>query len=94
LEVDLPVTLTEAALGGKVDVPTPKGTITLTVPPASSSGKRLRVKGHGVQTPDHVGDLYAILQIVLPASLDKEATDLATRFASKYTSAPRVDLRW
>ena len=94
LEVDLPVTVAEAALGGKVDVPTPKGTITLTVPPASSSGKRLRVKGHGVQSPDHAGDLYAILQIVLPTSLDTEATELATRLGQKYTSAPRADLRW
>src|SRR4051812_14391851 len=48
LEVRVPVTLAEAALGAKVDVPTPKGTISLRIPPGSSSGKRLRIKGHGV----------------------------------------------
>ena len=49
LEVTVPITLAEALAGGKIDVPTPHGTITLTVPPGSSSGRKLRVKGHGVK---------------------------------------------
>ena len=55
----MPITLAEGALGGKVDVPTPRGTISLRVPANSSSGKKLRVKGHGV-TPKNgePGDLY------------------------------------
>src|SRR4029079_11271094 len=48
LELKVPVTLAEAALGAKVDIPTPKGTISLRVPPATSSGTKLRVKGHGI----------------------------------------------
>ena len=51
LDVRVPVTLAEAALGAKIDVPTPQGTIALTVPPNTSSGKRLRIKGHGVRPP-------------------------------------------
>ena len=67
----LPVTLAEAVLGAKVDVPTPYGTITLRIPPRTSSGARLRVKGHGVKHKDGTkGDLYAEVQIVLPETID------------------------
>ena len=73
LEVRVPVTLAEAALGAKVDVPTPKGTISLRVPAGTSSGKKLRIKGHGVpQRNGEPGDLYAEIQIVLPSPLDEE----------------------
>lgn len=66
LEFDLPVSLREAVLGCKVEAPTPKGTLVLTVPPMSSSGKRLRVRGYGVQPQGKpAGDLFAVLQIVL-----------------------------
>ena len=50
LEVQLPVTLAEAALGSKIDVPTPHGTVTLTIPAGTSSGKRLRVRAARRQT--------------------------------------------
>ena len=92
LEVDVPVTLAEAGLGGKIDVPTPKGVITLTIPPGTSSGKRLRVKGHGVQaaTP---GDLYAEIKIVLPAELDAESQELVKQSDAKNEMQPRPDLR-
>ena len=60
LEVKVPVTLAEAALGGKVDVPTPKGTISLSIPAGTSSGQKLRIKGMGVTTDKGgAGDLYA-----------------------------------
>src|SRR5262245_45486048 len=49
LDVRVPVTLAEAAMGATVDVPTPHGTISLKIPPNTSSGKRLRAKGQGVQ---------------------------------------------
>ena len=68
----LPVTPWEAALGGKVQVPTPAGKIDLNIPAASSSGKRMRLKGRGIpgKTP---GDFYVTLEIALPNSLsDKE----------------------
>ena len=94
LEVIVPVTLAEAALGAKLDVPTPKGTITLTLPPGTSSGKRLRVKGHGVQTKDSPGDLYAEVQIVLPGSMDDESVELVRKFDQRQAMTPRADLRW
>ncbi len=94
LEVNVPVTLAEAGLGAKVDVPTPKGVITLTVPPGTSSGKRLRVKGHGVQLKESPGDLYAEIQIVLPTQIDAESAELIRQFDKRQPLKPRADLRW
>ena len=62
LRLDLPISLKEAVLGAKIKVPTPKGSVTLSVPKGSSSGKTLRLKGKGVKG----GDLLARLQIILP----------------------------
>ncbi len=99
LEVRVPVTVAEAAQGAKVDVPTPRGTITLTIPPGSSSGKKLRIKGHGVvDSKGDKGDLYAELQIVLPASLDEESLELIKKLDEHLNihnpQQPRKDLRW
>jgi curved DNA-binding protein len=67
----------------------------LTVPPATSSGKRLRVKGHGVQTPSGgAGDLYAEIQIALPKSLDPESQELVRQFDQRQSHHPRSNLKW
>jgi DnaJ-class molecular chaperone len=95
LEVTVPITLAEALKGGKIDVPTPHGTITLTVPPGVSSGRKLRVKGHGVRTSSgEPGDLFAELQIVLPNNLSEEDRRQMLAVAEKYTDNPRAELRW
>ena len=95
LEVDIPVTLAEAALGAKVDLPAPKGVITLTIPPGTSSGRRLRVRGHGVQSVNGgPGDLFAEVQIVLPDKLDTESEALIRQFDERNELLPRKDLRW
>jgi DnaJ-class molecular chaperone len=93
LEVRVPVTLAEAAQGAKVDVPTPKGTITLTVPPNTSSGKKLRVKGHGIKT-DPPGDLFAEIQIVLPENLSSQDRQTVADVSGRYPQNPRTGLRW
>jgi len=95
LNVTVPVTLAEAALGGKVDVPTPHGTVTLKVPPGSSSGTRLRIKGHGVRVgQDPPGDLYAELSIVLPETLDEESQRLVKKLDERTDVSLRADLLW
>jgi curved DNA-binding protein len=95
LEVDVPVTVVEAALGAKVDVPTPKGTITLTVPPGTSSGRRLRIKGHGVPANKEAnGDLFAVVQIAMPPLMDDEARELLRKFDQLQPLDPRADLKW
>ena len=99
LDVRVPVTLAEAALGSKIDLPTPRGTISLRVPAGTSSGKKLRVKGHGVtpKTGDP-GDLFAIIEIVLPTPLDDESIELIKKLDAYVESAhpqhPRQELRW
>ncbi len=94
LEVKLPVTLPEAVLGAKVDVPTPYGTIALRIPPRTNSGTRLRIKGHGVKHKDGTkGDLYAEVQIMLPERLDDDLVSAARKLESN-TDNPRRDLRW
>jgi DnaJ-class molecular chaperone len=95
LDVRVPVTLAEAALGAKVDVPTPHGTISLTVPPNTSSGKRLRIKGHGVRPAGgEPGDLFAEIQIELPNRLTDEERRQVAEISNRYPQSPRADLRW
>jgi len=95
LELAVPVTLAEAALGAKIDVPTPQGEISLKVPAGTSSGKRLRLKGLGVPAADGSrGDLYAEIQIVIPESLDEESLELVRRFDKRRVLQPRADLKW
>jgi DnaJ-class molecular chaperone len=95
LIVKVPVTVAEAALGAKVDIPTPHGTITMKVPAGTSSGARLRAKGQGIQKRDgQPGDLYAELQIVLPKHLDHESQELLRQLAERLKDNPRADLSW
>lgn len=95
LEVDLPVTVSEAALGAKVDLPTPWGTVAVTVPAGTSSGQRLRLKGQGIRTSDgRQGDLYAVVQIRLPGRLDEKAKASIRDLERCYTTSPRAELRW
>ncbi len=82
LIVDLPLAPWEAALGAKVSVPTIDGEATLTVPPGTQSGQKLRLKGRGLpqqrgQSPDgQRGDLLARAKIVVPAKLNDEQRKL------------------
>lgn len=70
IRLDVPVTLKEAALGGKIRVPTPSGAVSVTLPPRSSSGKVLRLKGKGVKRGAEAGDAYVSIRIVLPEKPD------------------------
>ncbi len=93
LEVSVPVTLAEAALGATIDIPTPKGEISLKVPPGTSGGNRLRLKGMGVPGKKD-GDLYAVIRIVLPESLDVESAKLVRHFDQRNSLNPRSNLKW
>ncbi len=95
LLIDVPVTMTEAALGAKVDVPTlTEGMVSVSVPPGSSSGTRLRLRGKGVpdRKTNERGDLFAVLKIVVPKELDDRSRDLLSDFAELNTECPRRDL--
>ncbi len=95
LHVKVPVTLAEAVLGAKVDVPTPKGMVTLSVPAGTSSGAKLRVKGHGVAPKNgSPGDLLAEIQIVLPHEIGDDDRTAIEAFDKRYPLEPRKGLRW
>src|SRR3954452_9541405 len=80
LRLELPVTLYEAVLGGKVRVPTLDGAVQLAIPPGTSSGRTLRVKGKGLPSKDGAGDLYATVRIVLPEGGDAELEELMKKW--------------
>mgnify|MGYP005834125237 FL=1 len=98
LYVKLPVTIPEAVLGAKVDVPTPRGTLSVKVPPGTSSGKRLRIPGHGVRSKDgEPGDLYVEIRIFSPdgvETLTQSERQAIQDLGRKYDRNPRADLRW
>ncbi|MDP1914031.1 DnaJ C-terminal domain-containing protein [Brevundimonas sp.] len=70
LTMDQPVALYDAVLGGKIPVRTPEGTVSMTIPAGSSSGKVLRLKGRGAFADGKRGDLLARLMITLPEDND------------------------
>lgn len=95
LVVKVPVTLAEAALGAKVDVPTPHGEIALKIPAGTSSGTRLRAKGQGIKKSDGTtGDLYAEIQIEIPQKIDEKSEELIRQLDSRQQLEPRADLEW
>ncbi|MEI8228569.1 MAG: DnaJ C-terminal domain-containing protein [Planctomycetota bacterium] len=99
LEVTLPISLSEAIAGAKVDVPTPWGTIALKVPAKTSGGRKLRAAGMGVRHANGAkGDLIAEVQIVLPdtaadATLEK-LLEAAKASEASAGPGPRAQLRW
>jgi DnaJ-class molecular chaperone len=93
LRLDLPVTLYEAVLGARVNVPTLDGAVELTVPAGSNGGRTLRLRGKGLPDPQGAaGDLLVTLRIVLPDEADSELQSLMRKWESQKPFNPRTDL--
>jgi DnaJ-class molecular chaperone len=94
IHVELPVTLAEAVLGGKVTVPTVTGDVTLTIPPGSNTGSTLRLKGKGIPARggEPAGDQYVRLKVVLPKPADEELKAFLEGWAPRHTYDPREEL--
>lgn len=95
LVVDVPISPSEAALGAKVDVPTlTEGTVVLTVPPSTSSGAKLRLRGKGVRNhkTGERGDQFVVLKISVPKDLSEEARTLYEKLAELNPKNPREGL--
>ena len=94
LMVEVPITVAEAVLGAKVDVPTLDGMKSSTIPPGSSSGQKLRLRGQGVPAapgkPE--GDLFLILKIVVPRSADETSRRLIREFDERNPLSPRASI--
>jgi len=95
LLVDVPITPAEAVLGGKVDVPTlTEGTVVMTIPPGTSSGAKLRLRGKGVldRKSGERGDQLAVVKIVVPRTVSPEAEELYRQLLEAAPENPREDL--
>ena len=92
--LELPVSLYEALLGTKVEVPTLDGPVTLTVPPGASCGAKLRIKGRGVERGSERGDQYAVIKIIVPRNLDDEDRKLLQQLQAKHPIDARADVKW
>ncbi len=94
LLVDVPVTPAEAALGAKVEVPTlSDGHMTMTLPPGTSSGAKLRLRGKGLrQKNGERGDLLAVVKIVVPKNLSDHERELYQQLSEVSSQNPRSRL--
>jgi DnaJ-class molecular chaperone len=89
--VEVPIGVAEAVLGAKVDVPTLEGgRLTVKVPPGTSSGARLRLRGKGIAG----GDQYIEIKVVVPKADDARTRELMEEFARLHPQNPRAHLGW
>jgi DnaJ-class molecular chaperone len=92
LRVDLPITLYEAVLGGKVRVPTVGSAVELSIPKNTSSGRTFRLKGKGLPKAGGAGDLFVTTRIMLPDGNDAELEALMQKWRDGHPYNPRSDL--
>jgi molecular chaperone DnaJ len=90
----IPITLPEAALGAKIEVPTVSGKAQLRIPPGTQSGQlfRLREKGAPSLRTNTRGDQYVEVKVVLPKIIDEDTKNLLREFAKRNPANPRVEL--
>jgi DnaJ-class molecular chaperone len=91
LRLDLPVTLYEAVLGGKVRVPTLGSAVELSIPKNTSSGRTFRLKGKGLPKAGGNGDLFVTTRIMLPDGNDAELEALMQKWRDAHPYNPRSD---
>lgn len=86
LFVDVPVTVDEAILGGKVKVPTLDGIVTMTLPAGTDSGKKFKLKGKGIpnKRTGNKGDQFAVIKIVVPKSVNKKTKEALEEVKKAY----------
>lgn len=89
LTLDLPVTIAEAALGAVVTIPTLSGAVAIRIPPATPSGRVLRVRGRGIPFVDGPGDLLVSVKVVTPEDLNDDQRQALEAFAAA-TPSPRA----
>jgi curved DNA-binding protein len=94
--LDVPITISEACLGAKIEMPTIDGRTVVTIPPGTSSGTKLRLKGKGVMDPktNTRGDQFAVVRIVPPPALSERQRKLIAELQSESDFNPRRSLNW
>jgi DnaJ-class molecular chaperone len=88
--MDLPVSVPDAVLGGKVEAPTPDGPVSLSIPAGANTGSTLRLKGKGMPGPaGRRGDLMARVVVTLPDRPDAELQKFAETWRAERPYTPR-----
>ncbi|MBM3543865.1 MAG: J domain-containing protein [Alphaproteobacteria bacterium] len=91
--VELPITLDEAVLGGKVEVPTISGRVSATVPQGANTGQILRLKGRGIKTRSGTGDQLVKLSVMMPEKIDDDLKSFAETWRQGHAYDPRRKLK-
>jgi DnaJ-class molecular chaperone len=89
LRTNVPITLYEAVLGGKVRVPTLGGAVELAIPARTSGGRTFRLKGKGMMVDGNTGDLFATVRIALPEAGDPDLDELMKKWRDQKPYDPR-----
>jgi molecular chaperone DnaJ len=95
IQLTVPVTIAEASLGAKVEVPTIDGRAQLKIPPGTQSGQKLRMRERGVenaQRPGQRGDQIVIVDVVVPTLQDERSKEIMREFAKLNSQDPRAGL--
>jgi len=95
IHLHVPITIAEAALGSKVDVPTIDGRAQLRIPPGTQSGQKLRMRERGVENagaPGQRGDEIVTVEVVVPQLNDERSKEIMREFAKLNNQDPRVTL--
>jgi curved DNA-binding protein len=94
--LDLPISLSEAALGTKVEIPTLEGKTVLTIPAGTGGGAKLRLKGKGIKPAGNQpqGDQYVTVRVVPPKSLNDRQKELMEEFREAGEESPRNNIKW
>ncbi|MEB3212255.1 MAG: J domain-containing protein [Leptolyngbyaceae bacterium] len=92
IQCRVPVTPSEAALGGAIDVPTLDGRVKMRIPPGVQSGQKLRLAGKGYVDQGNRGDQIVELYVMIPTELSQRETDMYTRLRQIETFNPRANL--
>lgn len=92
IECEVPVTLAEAMLGAKIEVPTIDGPTSMTLPPGTQNGRRFRLRGKGApnRQDSERGNQYVRVQVVLPEALDDRSRELLEEFSARNPMQPRA----
>ena len=93
LILTLPLTPWEAALGTKIEIPTLRNNIQLSIPANSQTGQRLRIRGQGLNSKIGNGDLYAVLKVVMPTSTNDTTKRLWQELSEAENFDPRTEWR-
>jgi DnaJ-class molecular chaperone len=94
ISLEVPLTIAEATLGTQVEVPTLDGRVTVTIPPGTDSGSKLRLRGKGVPDPSGgaAGDFYVTVKISVPKKLDDAAAQQLRELANDDPTNLRAEL--